>query len=710
MSGNENLSQIGVAFAHALFDGLWMGAIVALAVHLLLRSRNNMNAATRHAAWYAALVVVAAMPVVSFCASLARIQVSTQPARTILVERAPDQVAFAPPSGVTPAAADAAPASSGSDLLDSSVVRQSAIAVAIVAGGVALARVLILVSALFGLARVKRASRIVDPSTIPSLARTIARDTGSRAVDLRISDSIETPAAAGFRTPAILLPEGLVESLDDDALGQIAMHEYAHLRRYDDWSNLGQRIVERLYWFNPAVWFVSSQVDLEREIACDDWAVAGGKSVSTYADCLWHLARDGRLPSFASTAPGAFSKRKQISVRIEHLLEQRRNGDPVWRPGKLVAVAPILAAALAIAVGRAPAIALRMDSPAQVAVIGAPAVTLPRSAADLLAAAPLRGVVVAVPVAVPTCTPHPQIRVFTVRLDSADIARTAERTTRTMLVTHTIVIRRMVSAVRIRQIGRKSVDAGTARTAQTVAVSTRPDGDSDVTAIAATAASAASTIVAAASETDDYSDTPADRNILAHCAGCDLSGQDLRNVDLHGLTLTGDDFSGADLRGADLRGTTLTGVDLSDAKLDGADLRGAVLTGTDIDGATFTGAKTDGIKLVGMQITDSLIASSSARSVLASCGGCDLTGLSLRDRDLHGITLDGVDLSGVDFSGANLSGVRFNGVDLEDAKFVGTDLTNAKMFGCDLGGVDLSHARTSGLELQGSDLSETPSP
>jgi uncharacterized protein YjbI with pentapeptide repeats len=214
----------------------------------------------------------------------------------------------------------------------------------------------------------------------------------------------------------------------------------------------------------------------------------------------------------------------------------------------------------------------------------------------------------------------------------------------------------------------------------------------------------AASLMAAAAETDNLTYGPNDRNLLAHCTGCDLSGKDLRNADLHGITLTGDDLSGADLRGANLRGTVLTGVDLSNARLDGADLRGTVFTGSDIDGATFTGAKTDGIKLVGMQVTNSILVGTSARAILGSCAGCDLSGLDLHGRDLHGITFDGADMHGTDLRGANLQGARFNGVDLSGVKLDGADLSHAQFNGCDLQGVDFTHAQTQGIQLQGSSL------
>lgn len=711
IASSENFLQFGAAFAQALFNGALVGIAVALAVYLFVGAHRGLNAASRHAAWYAALIVIAALPAVSLAVSLAHIQeLSPAPQVHVASAHATTTAAALHASNAMPAAAapTLAPALV-QEALQPATIERAAIALAVALAVVASFRIGLLLVGLFGLARVKRASRIVDPSFAPTLAHTLSRDVRARAVHVRVSETLDAPAAAGFRTPAILLPAELVETLDSAALDQIAMHEYAHLRRYDDWTNLAQRFIERLFWFNPAIWFVSGRIDLEREIACDDWAVAGAEGVSSYAECLWHLARDGRLPVFAATAPGAFLTRNQITARIEHLLERHRDGAPTLRTAKLFGIAPVLAAALALVIGRAPAIALRVcpppnDTHALVAVHAKPAVTvavapvapvLPAvappatSRSSTVPAAPLK-------IAATPCPRAPQIHVRThVVISRARV----ERTVQLALAANREAIATQVSA---------AVRATLAARNETIRSSVKRAMAANRSALARTiqraVTASAPAVIATAVETDNLSDGTVDRNLLEHCTGCDLSGKNLRNADLHDLRLTGDDLSGADLRGANLRNAVLTGVDLSDAKLDGADLRNALLTGSSIDGASFNGARTDGIRLVGMQLTNAILANVSARSIIGACSGCDLSGLDLRGRDLHGITLDGADLHGTDLSGANLEGARFNGVDLSGVKFDHANLKNAQFNGCDLRGVNLNSAQTDGIHLQGSNL------
>jgi len=758
-----NLVQIGSALAQALWSGLWIGVLVAAFVFFYVRSHSGLNAASRHVAWYAALIVIAALPGVSFAFSLSRAHVVTPPPAVI--------VRFAPT--VNPATL---PRVSGADvnlsaqapapapLLSTDVIERIGVIAGLLIAAIAFARITVLFVGLVGLWKVKRASRKVDPSLSPTLARTMARDADARTVSLRLSDSIDAPAAAGFRSPAILLPADLVDTLDRSSLDQIAMHEYAHLRRYDDWTNLFQRFIERVYWFNPAIWFVGGRIDLEREIACDDWAVAGADGVSGYADCLWHLARNGRVPSFAATAPGAFLTQNQIAARIEHLLQRRRDGAPTLRTSRLIAIAPVLAGALVLVAGRAPGISLTAPAPspivAQVEVVPigvhALAVVHHISVAAVESNASIGAVEIHLDrrgqalgslslstTATATHCPRAAEKSATA---TETLARTSIESSKFKTATEPqaawIEIRQRVNVapdvhVKVAQpvidvkVGTQVSTAATAAARTAASIASRAAQAATPHATSAAPADAAQTshddstpkhhgitvnamgpkhftfVEAAADTTDNLSFGPNDRDLIAHCSGCDLSNKDLQNADLHGLTLTGDDLSGADLRGANLRQTTLTGVDLSNARLDGADLRGAVMTGTDISGATFAGARTDGIRLVGMQLTDEILTTSSVRSIVSACAGCDLSNLDLHGRDLHGIVLDGADLSGTDLSGANLQGAHFNGVDFSNVKLRGADLRGAVFNGCDLSNVNLTEARTDGIEIRGSNLSAT---
>jgi len=138
--------------------------------------------------------------------------------------------------------------------------------------GVALARVSV---GIWQLRALRKTCVPVDESLLnDDLLETLERNRGARSLLLCTSDRVEVPTAIGLVKPAVVLPKWLLEELPADELKQIVLHEVAHLRRFDDWTNLAQKIVKALLFFHPAAWWMEKELSLEREMACDDAVLA----------------------------------------------------------------------------------------------------------------------------------------------------------------------------------------------------------------------------------------------------------------------------------------------------------------------------------------------------------------------------------------------------------------------------------------------------
>src|ERR1035438_162008 len=92
----------------------------------------------------------------------------------------------------------------------------------------------------------------------------------ARSVTLATSEHLSVPAAIGIFKPMIVLPAWALRELTPAELNVILLHEYAHLRRGDAWTNLLQKMVRAIFLFHPAVWWIENRLSLEREMACDD--------------------------------------------------------------------------------------------------------------------------------------------------------------------------------------------------------------------------------------------------------------------------------------------------------------------------------------------------------------------------------------------------------------------------------------------------------
>jgi bla regulator protein BlaR1 len=144
---------------------------------------------------------------------------------------------------------------------------------------------------------------------------------GSRLTQIRLlrSESTIEPGLLGVFRPTLLWPAGLSDRLTDDELDAILRHEACHVRRRDNLSALLQAIVETLFWFHPAVWWVGHHMVRERERACDEEVLHMGTNERTYAEGILKVCR------FCLRAPTAFMAGvggSSLAARIESILDR----------------------------------------------------------------------------------------------------------------------------------------------------------------------------------------------------------------------------------------------------------------------------------------------------------------------------------------------------------------------------------------------------
>jgi bla regulator protein blaR1 len=95
----------------------------------------------------------------------------------------------------------------------------------------------------------------------------------SQHVYLFESALAKTPMTIGYFETVVLLPMGLATGLTVKELEAVLAHELAHIRRADYLVNILQTIVEIVFFFHPAIWYISAKIREERENCCDDLAM-----------------------------------------------------------------------------------------------------------------------------------------------------------------------------------------------------------------------------------------------------------------------------------------------------------------------------------------------------------------------------------------------------------------------------------------------------
>jgi hypothetical protein len=283
--------------AGALLASTWHGLLILAVVWLALRLLPPMPAALRSLLWTAALVLIVALP-------------------------------FLP-----------APAADADTLLPTKAISLNP------AWGYAIA------AAWLGLSLVRALQLLVSAHRLRGVwakATPVEVLSGALPATVCTSTEVARPSVIGFFAPRILIPASLYGTLSPEELEHIVLHEQEHLRRHDDWRNLGQKLAVVLFPLNPALLWVERRLCLERELACDESVLAQTSAPKSYASSLLHLAEASLFSRHISLALGAWERRSELARRIQLILAHRAPSR-----GSRTAAAILGAAMLAMAAGLA---------------------------------------------------------------------------------------------------------------------------------------------------------------------------------------------------------------------------------------------------------------------------------------------------------------------------------------------------------------------
>ncbi len=202
-----------------------------------------------------------------------------------------------------------------------------------------------------------------------SLRASVIAARAKRQVALCTSNVVRVPAAIGYIRPMVVFPSWALAEIPTAELNAILLHELAHLRRYDDWTNLAQKIVKAVFFFHPAVWFIESRLTLEREMACDDAVLAANFSPRAYAESLVGLAERSFLRRGVQLAQAAVGHVRQLKARLVEIMRKdkdRQGSGRVRKPA--VALMSLVGMASMYGVARAPRIVTFASGTSQIAL------------------------------------------------------------------------------------------------------------------------------------------------------------------------------------------------------------------------------------------------------------------------------------------------------------------------------------------------------
>ena len=199
---------------------------------------------------------------------------------------------------------------------------------------------------LWYLSRLKRLHTTPLPAWETTLATLASQLRLRRPVTILASYAAQTPMVIGHFKPVILFPVALATNLPPEQIEAIVAHELAHIYRQDYWINILQSIVETIFFYHPAVRWISSVVREEREKCCDDLAVSLCGDTVVYATAL---SQAEALQHTDSLALAFAQSRSGLLARIERLV--RPSASSTSPTLKLLSVVLMLLTVVCLAVG-----------------------------------------------------------------------------------------------------------------------------------------------------------------------------------------------------------------------------------------------------------------------------------------------------------------------------------------------------------------------
>ncbi len=141
-----------------------------------------------------------------------------------------------------------------------------------------------------------------------------------KAARILQSTLVKVPMVVGYFKPVVLIPVSAFTGLSPEQLETVILHEMAHIVRKDYLINILQSVAEIIFFYHPAIWWMSKMVRAEREHCCDDIAIEKSGDSVGFAKALANIQEQMYYNEKLAVAISGSSK--NLIKRIQRLLNQ----------------------------------------------------------------------------------------------------------------------------------------------------------------------------------------------------------------------------------------------------------------------------------------------------------------------------------------------------------------------------------------------------
>ncbi|MES2455473.1 MAG: M56 family metallopeptidase [Bacteroidota bacterium] len=161
----------------------------------------------------------------------------------------------------------------------------------------------------------------------------------NKAVKVLQSGLTQVPLVIGHLKPVILIPLGMITAIKPREIEMMLLHELAHIKRLDFLVNILQHVLELLFFFNPAVLWISTLIRKERENCCDEMVLQVSMEKHSYIQALLSFQEyQLNVPAYAM----AFAKESNLIRRVKRMVYQKNTALSSLEKGCLLLAVMIL--------------------------------------------------------------------------------------------------------------------------------------------------------------------------------------------------------------------------------------------------------------------------------------------------------------------------------------------------------------------------------
>ncbi|MBM4152322.1 MAG: M56 family metallopeptidase, partial [Kiritimatiellaceae bacterium] len=174
----------------------------------------------------------------------------------------------------------------------------------------------------------RRCPPITDPDFLQHL-ETLRQSVGVRQkISVATVDPVKGnggPFVFGTLRPCLLIPQYMLTEWSRKELEPVLLHELAHIKRKDLLVNFLQIMSQIVFFFHPLVWFANHRIRHERELACDDLAIAHcGSGCKRYSQSILRVIEERQNGQwiFSAATIGIAEQQNSLGKRIVRIMNK----------------------------------------------------------------------------------------------------------------------------------------------------------------------------------------------------------------------------------------------------------------------------------------------------------------------------------------------------------------------------------------------------